>query len=119
MKLGLALIFKNNNRAVAVYDARTTCSDDEVAQLLGAFFASLERETKDLRYNDPGVIAARFTVWRSAQYAVNAPLNFTDLAITSPQRAFELAHCVADVICISENQPTVFINNQKSVHRSG
>lgn len=83
---------------------------------LEKFFAAVEAQTRDTRYNDPSYLAAKFVVWQaweSAQAwagvfsdsAAPAPLAFLSVGIMS-QDAGDGAY-VYTVTCHGDGRPTV------------
>jgi hypothetical protein len=55
---------------------------DGVLPDLDRFFAAVEAQTSDTRFNDPSYLAAKFVVWQAGEYAHGGqPLDFISLGI--------------------------------------
>jgi len=81
---------------------------DGVLPDLNEFFADVEKQTADTRFNDPSYLAAKFVVWQAAKFArygSGNPLDFISLGIMSAD-AGDGAY-VYTVICRGPGRPEV------------
>ena len=50
---------------------------------LRRFFADVERQTKDTRFNNPSYLAAKFVVWQAGENAIARPLDFLGVGVVA------------------------------------
>ena len=73
---------------------------------LDTFFAEVEAQTRDTRFNDPSYLAAKFVVWQAGQNARGGkPLDFISLGITSEDASD--GEYVYTVTCRGPGRPTI------------
>lgn len=69
--------------AAAVYRHYDGYPDEDSGMLhtLATFFAAVQAQTKDWRFNDPSYLAAKYVVWQANEYQKGQPLDFLGVGV--------------------------------------